>query len=168
MKNQVDWATIFIDSGNTHLTSAAIHYNSTHTHTWDGDAVTTAAGVMTYTCTSCGETYTETIPATGHTEGEAVTENAVAAACTETGSYDAVIYCTVCGATKIEVIAKTGATFLFDDVTDSDAYYYIAVYWAYDRGITAGTSTTTFNPSSNCTRAQMVCFLYRYEVELLS
>ncbi|MCD8217085.1 MAG: hypothetical protein LUD01_03400, partial [Clostridiales bacterium] len=49
-------------------------------------------------CTVCGETITagETIPATGHTAGEAVVENNVAATCTETGSYDSVVYCTAC------------------------------------------------------------------------
>lgn len=42
-----------------------------HTHTWDNGVVTTpatctGAGVKTYTCTTCGETKTETIDATGH------------------------------------------------------------------------------------------------------
>ncbi|MCD8116467.1 MAG: hypothetical protein LUE21_05025 [Oscillospiraceae bacterium] len=50
-------------------------------------------------CTVCGTIVTtgETIPATGHTAGEAVVENEVAATCTEDGSYDSVTYCTVCG-----------------------------------------------------------------------
>lgn len=43
-----------------------------HTHSWDGGTVTkaatcTAEGIMTYTCTECGDTYTESIPATDHT-----------------------------------------------------------------------------------------------------
>ncbi len=51
-------------------------------------------------CTVCGETVEagEVIPATGHTEGEVVVENEVAATCTEDGSYDNVVYCTVCDA----------------------------------------------------------------------
>ena len=57
----------------------------------------TEDGVKTYTCASCGDTYTETVPATGHTEGETVVENEVAATCTETGSYDNVVHCSVCG-----------------------------------------------------------------------
>ena len=57
----------------------------------------TEEGVKTYTCASCGDTYTETVPATGHTEGETVVENEVAATCTETGSYDNVVRCSVCG-----------------------------------------------------------------------
>ncbi len=38
-----------------------------------------------------------TIPALGHTEGEAVKKNEVAADCVNSGSYDNVVYCTVCG-----------------------------------------------------------------------
>lgn len=48
----------------------------------------------------------------------------------------------------------------FTDVP-SGAYYYDAVTWAVEQGITSGTSTTTFSPSASCTRAQMVTFLWR-------
>ncbi|MGM9639457.1 MAG: S-layer homology domain-containing protein, partial [Butyricicoccaceae bacterium] len=48
----------------------------------------------------------------------------------------------------------------FTDVAD-DAYYADAVLWAVDEGITNGTSSTTFSPADNCTRAQIVTFLYR-------
>ena len=50
-------------------------------------------------CTKCGETVKtgEEIPALGHTSAEAVRENEVAATCTEAGSYDEVVYCSVCG-----------------------------------------------------------------------
>ena len=41
------------------------------------------------------------------------------------------------------------------------ADYSIAVAWAVDRGITKGTSDTTFSPDNICTRAQIVTFLYR-------
>ena len=41
------------------------------------------------------------------------------------------------------------------------AYYYEAVLWAVDKGITAGTSATTFSPDKTCTRAEAVTFLYR-------
>lgn len=44
----------------------------------------------------------------------------------------------------------------------SDAYYYDAVYWAVENGITNGTGDgTTFSPDDPCTRAQMVTFLWR-------
>lgn len=40
--------------------------------------------------------------------------------------------------------------------------YYKAILWASQKGIAAGTSTTTFSPDQVCTRAQIVTFLYRY------
>ncbi len=48
----------------------------------------------------------------------------------------------------------------FTDVP-SDKYYYEPVLWAYENGITAGATATTFNPDGNCTRAQVVTFLWR-------
>ena len=48
----------------------------------------------------------------------------------------------------------------FADVTE-DAYYYDAVLWAAENGITAGTSDTAFSPDAFCTRAQAVTFLWR-------
>ena len=48
----------------------------------------------------------------------------------------------------------------FTDVA-ADAYYYKAVLWAVERGITAGTSATSFSPDKPCTRGQVVTFLYR-------
>lgn len=74
-----------------------------HTHIWGEGKVTKAAtcyaeGVKTYTCTAenCPvKTKTEAIEKTEHTKGEAVTENNKAATCTEAGSYDEVVYCSV-------------------------------------------------------------------------
>lgn len=48
----------------------------------------------------------------------------------------------------------------FVDVAD-DAYCRDAVLWAYGKGITTGTSATTFSPDAVCTRAQAVTFLWR-------
>ena len=48
----------------------------------------------------------------------------------------------------------------FKDVP-ADAYYAKAVAWAVEKGITLGTSETTFSPDDTCTRAQSVTFLYR-------
>ena len=48
----------------------------------------------------------------------------------------------------------------FTDVAES-VYYADAVLWAVENGITAGTTATTFSPNANCTRAQIVTFLYR-------
>ena len=43
------------------------------------------------------------------------------------------------------------------------SYYYNAVLWAVDNGITLGTSATTFGPNETCTRAHIVTFLWRLE-----
>lgn len=43
-----------------------------------------------------------------------------------------------------------------------DAYYYNAVLWAVEQGITGGTSPSAFSPNVSCTRSQAVTFLYRY------
>ena len=51
-------------------------------------------------------------------------------------------------------------TISFTDVSSS-AYYADAVAWAVEKGITVGTSATTFDPDTSCTRAQIVTFLWR-------
>ena len=48
----------------------------------------------------------------------------------------------------------------FTDVKESD-FYYKAVLWAVENGITTGTSATTFSPAELCNRATVVTFLYR-------
>ena len=48
----------------------------------------------------------------------------------------------------------------FVDVA-SNAYYYNAVLWAVDKGITSGVDKTHFAPARICTRAEIVTFLYR-------
>lgn len=49
----------------------------------------------------------------------------------------------------------------FTDVKSSD-FYYKAVLWAVENGITNGLSATTFGPNADCNRGQIVTFLYRY------
>ena len=70
-----------------------------HTYTVEVTAPTcTEAGCTTHTCSVCGDTYTsDVVAATGHIEDTPVKENEVAAGC-ENGSYDSVVYCTVCDA----------------------------------------------------------------------
>ena len=48
----------------------------------------------------------------------------------------------------------------FDDV-NLESYYGEAVMWAVANGVTDGTTATTFSPNANCTRAQIVTFLFR-------
>lgn len=154
------------------------------------------------TCSVCNATEGE---ANGHTPADAVRENEVPASCSAAGSYDEVIYCSVCK----EEISRTQKTTEklphdfsgnreycangcgtrnpnyipphrpshgsqvkptptkpekpknpFKDVSKND-YFYDAVLWAVDKGITSGTSATIFDANKNCTRAEMVTFLWR-------
>lgn len=51
----------------------------------------------------------------------------------------------------------------FKDVSaTSEASYYKAILWASGKGITTGSSPTTFSPYASCNRAEAVTFLYRY------
>ena len=87
-------------------------------------ATCTEPGVKTFTCSKCGDTYTEEIPAPGHVAGEAVEENRVEASCTEAGSYDLVVYCTVCGAElsrEPQVIEKLPHTPAAEYVVEKEA-----------------------------------------------
>ena len=54
----------------------------------------------------------------------------------------------------------TSTNHLFKDVNPK-AFYYKAMLWAVENGITAGMSATTFEPDRTCTRGQVVTFLYR-------
>ena len=66
-------------------------------------------------------------------------------------------------ASKVEVkatFAKETETSPFTDVA-TDAYYYEAVKWAADQGITGGIGNGLFGPDQPCTRAQIVTFLWR-------
>ena len=49
----------------------------------------------------------------------------------------------------------------FTDVSEND-WFYNAVLWAIEEGVTVGMTDTTFVPNDTCTRAQAVTFLYRY------
>ncbi len=60
----------------------------------------------------------------------------------------------------VEAMFKAAGNNPFIDVP-AGSYYEDAVIWAVDKGITSGTSATTFNPNGNCTRAQAVTFLWR-------
>ena len=116
-----------------------------------------------------------------HTPAEAVRENEKAPTCTEAGSYDSVVYCSACNEElsreKITVEAL-GHDFVngectrchekdeqpvvnpFVDVNEKD-FFYDAVLWAVDKGITDGVDDTHFAPYAACNRAQVVTFLWR-------
>ena len=54
---------------------------------------------------------------------------------------------------------QTYQTSVFQDIS-RNSYYYNAVNWAVSRGITSGTTSTTFSPDRTCSRAEAVTFLY--------
>ena len=65
-------------------------------------------------------------------------------------------YVYVTGGSEDSATTATG----FSDVA-ANAYYADAVKWAVDKGVTAGTTATTFSPNNTCTKAQILTFLWR-------
>ena len=170
---------------------------ATGAHTWDNGKVTTeptatTPGVRTYTCTICGQTKNEIIPATG---GSSVCPGGPS--CPSYGfrdvagpadwSHEGIDYCVrrslmvgtgvgtfspdmACSRAQIVQILYN----LSGDKTDYGNYYlpftdvapgdwfYEAVAWAYANDIVAGTSASTFAPNDVITREQMAVILYGY------
>ena len=142
-----------------------------------------AAGCMTggYTgdevCTVCGKVFKQgsVIFALGHDPQPARVK---APTCTESG-YTGDLICMRCGdMTQIgKTVAAAGHKFFggvclvcgtksaeaapgFDDVKPG-AFYFDAVQWAVENGITNGTGKNTFSPNDVCSRYQIVMFLWR-------
>lgn len=59
--------------------------------------------------------------------------------------------------------APKSTTNPFKDISSTD-YFYNAVLWAVENGITSGTSADTFSPTATVTRGQTVTFLYQHPV----
>lgn len=70
-------------------------------------------------------------------------------------TFDAEGKCGVCGFKRYDI-----SKLPFSDVKSSD-YFAQAVGWAFENGITTGTSATTFTPEATCSRGQVVTFLWR-------
>ena len=65
------------------------------------------------------------------------------------------------GRVTIEVtFTRTGESAFFTDVPET-FWAYDEIAWAYDNGYVNGTTATTFSPNADCTRAEIVTFLYR-------
>ena len=129
-------------------------------------------------CESCGEVLTQgvEIPAlsldlpeqseTAHVHTPTLKDSKEATE-TEAG-YTGDIVCESCGEVLVEgsELAATESESStqqenpFEDV-GTLAYYYEPVLWAYYSGVTTGTTATTFSPHDDCTRAQVVTFLWR-------
>lgn len=98
--------------------------------------------------------------------GEAITistTTTLKAVAVKGGVYSAVTSAryTIAGSSGIPGIVVPGSqTVSFTDVSKSD-YYYEAVLWAAENGVTNGTSATTFDPDMAVTRGQLVTFLWR-------
>lgn len=173
---------------------------ATGAHTWDNGTVTTeptetTPGVRTYTCTVCGQTKNEIIPATG---GSSVCPGGPS--CPSYGfsdvagpndwSHEGIDYCVRrslmvgtgvgtfspgmnCSRAQIVQILynlsgdKTDYSRYYLPFTDvaPGAWYYDAVAWAYFNNVVSGTSETTFAPNDVITREQMAVILYGYTAE---
>ncbi|MBQ1521607.1 MAG: hypothetical protein IIZ74_02495, partial [Erysipelotrichaceae bacterium] len=115
-------ATVTVDfdtvDGKTEYTAETTQTIPASEHDWSEWKVTkaptcTEAGTEERECSVCGEKETRTVDALGHQPAEAVKENEVAATCTTEGSYDEVVYCSVCGtelSREHKTVAATGHT----------------------------------------------------------
>lgn len=134
-------ATCTID-GKTYTDTRSVECTHDYkvTFAWSGDLQTCEA---TAKCSICGQTQSAACQVTTHVEnGETM--------------YTAT--CIIDGKTYTDTRTET-EPFPFTDVFETD-YYYQAVKWAVDNHVTAGVTTTIFSPGSQCTRAQIVTFLW--------
>lgn len=117
------------------------NYQAPHTHSYTAAVIAptcTAKGYTTHTC-SCGNSYKDTyVNALGHDYKNGV--------------------CTRCKAVNPDY--KPPVTVTFVDVPSTE-YYYEAVNWAVGKGITTGVGNNRFDPNGQCTRGQVVTFLWR-------
>ena len=158
-------------------------------HAWDNGKVTkepteTETGVKTFTCTRCGETKTETIPATGVMDVTKMFTDV-----SHSWADDGIQYCvthqlmsgigndlfgpklTTTRAQIVQILynlegePKVSGTTPFTDLTQD--WYQDAVLWAYQTGVVAGTSSTTFEPDRPVTREQIAVILMEYVTRVL-
>ena len=177
----------------THTCACGDSYVDTYVdalgHAWDNGKVTkepteTETGVKTFTCTRCGETKTETIPATGSVD---VTE--MFTDVSHSWADDGIQYCvthqlmsgigndlfgpklTTTRAQIVQILynlegePKVSGKTPFTDLTND--WYQDAVLWAYQTGVVAGTSSTTFEPDLPVTREQIAVILMEYMTRVL-
>ena len=174
----------------THTCSCGHSYVDTYTdalgHAWDEGKVTkpataTETGVKTFTCTRCSETKTETIPAAG---GGCPTAGFTDAPPEGNWAHAGLDYCVERGilsgvgdgridpsglTTRAQFVPmlyslhgkpKVSGALPFTDLPEP--WYRDAILWAYQTGVTSGTSDTTFGPYDPVTRAQVATFLMKY------
>ena len=89
---------------------SALGHDWAEDFTVDKEATCEETGLKSIHCKHCDEKKDETtIPAKGHVEGEVKIENATEATCEQGGSYDEVVYCTVCNKELSRNTVKTEA-----------------------------------------------------------
>ena len=176
----------------THTCSCGDSYVDTYVdalgHAWDNGKVTkepteTETGVKTFTCTRCGETKTESIPVVSVDVTQMFTD------VEKNWAYPGIQYCVthkLMGSTGGDKFAPTmtttraqivqilynlegepevSGTTPFTDLTQD--WYQDAVLWAYQTGVVAGTSSTTFEPDLPVTREQIAVILMEYMTRVL-
>ena len=177
----------------THTCACGDSYVDTYVdalgHAWDSGKVTKPAtetedGVKTFTCTRCGETKTETIPATGVMDVTKMFTDV-----SHSWADDGIRYCvthqlmsgigndlfgpklTTTRAQIVQILynlegePKVSGKTPFTDLTQD--WYQDAVLWAYQTGVVAGTSSTTFEPDRPVTREQIAVILMEYMTRVL-
>ena len=177
----------------THTCSCGDSYVDTYVdalgHAWDNGKVTkepteTETGLKTFTCTRCGETKTETIPATGVMDVTKMFTDV-----SHSWADDGIQYCvthqlmsgigndlfgpklTTTRAQIVQILynlegePKVSGTTPFTDLTQD--WYQDAILWAYQTGVVAGTSSTTFEPDRPVTREQIAVILMEYMTRVL-
>ena len=177
----------------THTCACGDSYVDTYVdalgHAWDSGKVTkqptaTEAGIRTYTCTRCGETKTETISATGcpsagftDVPGEDNWAHAGIDYCVANGLMSGIgndLFGPKLTTTRAQIVQilynleglpKVSGTTPFTDLTND--WYQDAVLWAYQTGVVAGTSSTTFEPDRPVTREQIAVILMEYVTRVL-
>ena len=177
----------------THTCACGDSYVDTYTdalgHAWDNGKVAkepteTETGVKTFACTRCGETRTETIPATGSVDVTQMFTDV-----TKNWAYPGIQYCVTHGimggmgdgtfaptgtTTRAQIVqilynlegtpAVSGTT-PFTDLTAN--WYKPAILWAYQNNVVAGTSPITFAPDQPVTREQIAVILTQYMFHVL-
>ena len=177
----------------THTCACGDSYVDTYVdalgHAWDGGTVTkqptaTETGIKTYTCTRCSATKTETIPAgscpsAGFTDvpGEGNWAHAGIDYCVTNGLMSGVgsgRFAPKMTTTRAQIVQilynlegepEVSGTTPFTDLTQD--WYQDAVLWAYQTGVVAGTSSTTFAPDLPVTREQIAVILMGYAEKVL-
>ena len=177
----------------THTCACGDSYVDTYVdalgHAWDNGKVTkepteTETGVKTFTCTRCGETKAEVIPATGSMDVTKMFTDV-----SHSWADDGIQYCvthqlmsgigndlfgpklTTTRAQIVQILynlegePKVSGTTPFTDLTQD--WYQDAVLWAYQTGVVAGTSSTTFEPDLPVTREQIAVILMEYVTRVL-